>query len=275
MPQVTWMQGDATDRAFADAACKGATTVYNCANPSDYARWHGVLEPLYVGIREAAGRVGARLVQLDNLYMYGRPPAPFDETTPLEPCTDKGELRRELLDGAMAAHRRGDVEVAVGHASDFFGADAPRTAIFRPDLLRVVAAGGTAWVFGDPDQPHSYSYIPDVARGLAILGSHAAAPGRRWHLPVAAQSTTRSIIERMAAHTGKRVRIRSIPRTVLRVAGWASPLVKALHDMSYQWEVPYVMDDRAFCRTFGVDATPLDQAIEQTLRPLVSSSMAA
>ena len=44
-------------------------------------------------------------------------------------------------------------------------------------------AGKTASVLGDLDQPHTYSYIPDIGEGLAVLGEHPDAPGEVWHLP--------------------------------------------------------------------------------------------
>jgi hypothetical protein len=36
--------------------------------------------------------------------------------------------------------------------------------------------------------------------------------------------------------------------------------------MTYQWEEPFIVDDSAFVETFGVNATPLDEAIATTLR---------
>ncbi len=265
---VQWLRGDATNAAFAAAACAGATAVYNCANPSDYHRWDGILQPLYRGIREAAGKAGARLVQLDNLYAIGRPTAvPFDERAALRPCSPKGALRKQLHEELMAAHRRGDVEVAVGRASDFFGADTPNATVFRPDTFARIANGKSIFVLGDPDMPHSYSYIPDVVHGLAILGTHPAAAGRVWHLPAAAQLTTRELVSRFAKHAGQQVTVRAVPGWVLRALGVAVPLARALVEMAYQWEIPYLMDDSAFQRTFGVTATPLQQAIAEVMAP--------
>lgn len=263
---VTWMQGDATDRRFVDEACRGATTVYNCANPPDYHRWAGVLQPLFRSIREAAGRASARLVQLDNLYMYGVPPHDrFDERTPMKPCRPMGTLRHELWQQLWDAHARGDVQATCGHASDFFGPDTPNAAVFRPDTYARIAAGGTVYVLGDPDTPHSYSYTPDVARGLVTLGGDPRALGRSWHLPVAAQITTRELIERFASRAGTTVKVRRVPAWVLRGLGVVVPLVGAVAVMSYQWDTPYRIDDSDFVRTFGHGATPLDRAIDTTL----------
>ena len=263
---VTWMRGDATDAQFADKACEGATVVYNCANPPDYARWEGVLEPLYRSVWRAAGRSGARLVQLDNLYMYGRPAqAPFDESTPMQPCSKKGELRRRLADELFDMHARGEVVATAGRASDFFGPDTPRAMVLRPDVYDRIRAGSTVYVFGDPDTPHSYSYTPDVARGLATLGANERAFGRVWHLPVSAQLSTREVIDRFAARCGTTVKVRQVPRFALRILAAFWPLMEAISEMNYQWDIPYLVDDTAFRTTFDKDATPLDQAIGETL----------
>jgi nucleoside-diphosphate-sugar epimerase len=264
---VTWLSGDASDPAFADQACDGADVVYNCANPADYHRWHGVLEPLYRSIWAAAERAGARIVQLDNLYAYGRPSAsPFDERTANEPCSDKGVLRKLLADELLAMHQQGRVVAAIGRASDFFGPDTPNGAIFRPDVYARIAAGKSVVSLGDPDMPHSYSYTPDVARGLAVLGEHDAAPGRIWHLPVAAQLSTRQLVDRFAARAGTSVRVWRLPTWLVRTIGVVSPLLRAIAEMAYQWELPYLVDDADFRRTFAVGPTDLDAAIDTTLR---------
>ena len=215
---------------------------------------------------DAASRAGARLVQLDNLYMVGRPPTtPFDEDTPTDPCSSKGALREALSAELMARHAAGDLEIAVGRASDYFGPDTPNAAVFRPDVYDRIVRGASVYILGNADMPHSYSYTPDVAAGLATLGRHDDAPGRIWHLPVAAQLTTRELVDRFAAHAGTEVTTRAIPTWALRLVGYVFPLASALEEMVYQWEQPFIMDDRRFRETFGVSPTPLDEAIATTL----------
>lgn len=263
---VVRMQGDVTDRAFADEACRGATVVYNCANPPDYHKWDGVLQPLYRAVREAAGRAGARLVQLDCLYMYGRPAhAPFDERTPMEPCSEKGKLRKQLVEELFEAHRRGDVQATSGRASDYFGPDTPTAMLLRPDVYDRILAGSTVYTLGNPDTPHTYSYTPDVARGLQVLGSHPAALGRAWHLPAAAQLTSRELLDRFAARAGTTIKVRRVPLWAVRSLGVFVPFLGAMVEMNYQWDVPYVIDDGDFRQTFAVGPTELDEAIDATL----------
>ena len=265
-PGLTWMSGDVTDATFADEAARGASVVYNCVNPPDYGRWHGVLEPLMRSVRGAATRAGARLVVLDCLYMYGAPDAvPFDEDTPMQPCSDKGELRAMLAEELFEAHRRGDVQVTTGRASDYFGPESPLSMLLHPRALARLHAGKAVEVFGDPDMPHAYNYTPDVARGLAELGTRPEAIGRVFHLPAAWTGTSRELIERCGVVIGVPASIRVVPKWALSAVGLVSPEVRAIRKMLYQWERPYVIDDRRFRSTFGIEPTPIDEAIRATL----------
>lgn len=262
---LAWHRADATDAAAAAEAARGAAVVYDCTNPAAYHRWDTLLLPLKRGVREAAARAGARLVVLDNLYMYGRPPsgAPFDEDTPLAPCSRKGELRALLARELLEAHARGDVRATSGRASDFFGPGVGNALLGERFAARVLA-GKPLEMGGDPDLPHAYSYAPDVARGLAALGADAAADGRVWHLPVAWTGTTRALVTEVAAALGRAGAVRSAPDWLLRVLGLLDPAIGAAAEMTYQWKVPYVPDDRRFRAAFGVEPTTPERAVAET-----------
>ncbi|GAO01619.1 NAD-dependent epimerase/dehydratase family protein [Anaeromyxobacter sp. PSR-1] len=270
LPGLSWLSGDATDPLFAREACRGADAVYDCTNPPDYHRWDELLPPLRRGIRDAAARAGARLVALDCLYMYGRPAAsPFDEDTPLAPCSHKGELRALLARELLEAHARGDLRATTGRASDFFGPGAGAAALLGDRLAARLRAGRPFEVFGDPDLPHAYSFVADVARGLAVLGTHDAAPGRAWHLPVAWTGTTRGLVEAVGAALGRPARLRAVPDWLLRVGGLLDPTLGAAAEMTYQWKVPYVPDDGRFRAAFGVGPTPAADAVAATARAIL------
>src|ERR1044071_9184358 len=92
---VETVSASVADPASAAEAMRGASVVYHCANPR-YHRWAQELVPLARGITEGAARNGARLVALDNLYMY-RVPADgrLAEDTATRPVVPKGALRAE------------------------------------------------------------------------------------------------------------------------------------------------------------------------------------
>ncbi|MDX2019705.1 MAG: NAD-dependent epimerase/dehydratase family protein [Deltaproteobacteria bacterium] len=263
---VTLLRGDAMDAAFMANACSGSTAVYNCANPSDYTHWHDQMAPLFRAIWQAAARAGARLVQLDNLYMYGRPTErPFDESTAQNPCSHKGELRRALAQELLDLHRAGTLKAAIGRAADFVGPQLPNTAVFRPSTMATIKRGGRLFVPGNPDMPHGYSFVADVARGLAVLGQHDAALGRVFHLPVATTLSTRELVTEMAARAGTHVKVTGLSTRLFRTLGIFSPMLRALGEMNYQFEIPFVPDDSAFRRTFKLEPTSLANVIDTSL----------
>ena len=265
---ITWARGDVTDTAFADEVCRGASVVYGCANPADYTRWGETLVPLYRAVLGAATRAGARFVGLDCLYMLGLPTGPMTEETPMNPHTARGALRAQLVREALDAHERGDVEVTFGRASDFVGPETP-LSMFGDRFVRRARAGKAGEVFGDPDLPRSYSYTPDVAEGLAVLGSDPRAlDSRVWNLPVLESTTTRELGAALFAAAGHPPKLRRIPSWCLGAAGVFSPLARDMREMLYQWENPFVLDDSKFRGTFGIGPTPLAEAAAETLRAL-------
>lgn len=258
---VEVVAGDITDHAFAARAAAGAAVVYDCMNPP-YHRWPELLLPLASGALRAASDAGARLVALDCLYMYGRPSGPITEDSPLEPCSKKGALRVALGELRLAAHRRGDVRLTIGRASDFFGSDLPFSN-FSERFWQRVRAGKAAECMGDPDMPHSYTYVEDIARALVTLGERDEALGRVWHLPTPPAESTRALNARLGRVVGIDIETVRVPRLVLRALGVFSPLMREIHEMAYQWDVPFVLDDARFRETFGYGATPIDDAVAE------------
>jgi len=262
-PQVEVAAADASDPDAAAEVCRGAAVAYHCANPP-YHRWAKELLPLLDGIKAGAGRSGARLVVLDNLYAYGRPPtSPFDEDTYLAPCSAKGRLRAEARRRLYAAHAAGEVQALSAHASDFIGPDAPKT-LFGPRFLDRLRKGKPLEGFGDLDQPHAYTYTRDVARALFALGQDEEAFGQAWHVPSSWTGSTRELFARFAERVGHPGTTTTVSPWLLRAIGLFDPQATGLIEMLYQWTLPYVPDARRFeARYFG--PAPIEEVIEHTL----------
>jgi nucleoside-diphosphate-sugar epimerase len=260
------LSGDLSDAAFATQALQAATVAYQCVN-APYHLWDKELRPLILGTLEGAKRAKTKMVVLDNLYSYGKPPGPMHEGLPHAPCSHKGRLRAELADKMLLMHQRGDVQLTIGRAADFFGPKVTQSIIGERYFQRVLA-GKKPEYFGNADMPHSYSFSEDVADGLLALGAADgdAVCGQIWHLPVATPvaTTTRSIMQQLGSALGSSAK-------PVQFASWAMlalspfvPALGALREMVYQWEQPYVVDDSKFQRTFGLTATPLADALTRT-----------
>ena len=126
-------------------------------------------------------------------------------------------------------------------------------------------AGKRADFIGNPDLPHTYSYVPDIAAGLAVLGTDERAVGQVWHLPGPETVTTRAVLELIAGEVGHPVPVRSVPKLVLRALGLVNPMMRGLAEMAYEFEEPFVLDTAKFESTFGPGGTPLDVAVKETV----------
>jgi nucleoside-diphosphate-sugar epimerase len=259
--------GDASDPGFATAAAHGAQVVYQTLNPP-YHQWAELFPALQAGVLAAAQATGARMVSTENVYMYGRPGGqPLTETRSYAAHTRKGKLRARMARELLAAHRAGRVSVAIGRASDYFGPRGGAQSNLGDRVFRPALAGKTATVLGGADQPHTYTYIPDIGEGLAVLGEHPDAPGEVWHLPNDPQTqTTRQLVDSIYRLAGQpKTKMRGTPPLLLRALGVINPTVRELVEMQYQFEEPFIVDSSKIATKLNVHATPLEQALAETL----------
>jgi nucleoside-diphosphate-sugar epimerase len=260
-----WRAADATDLDAASDAAKGATVIYQCLN-APYNRWPERFPPLQRGVLAAAERTGALLVSLENLYGYG-PTAgrPMTEDLPLAATTAKGRTRAAMTAELLAAAEAGRVRIAIGRASDFFGAGVTQGSTLGERVFGNALAGRRADFIGNADLPHTYSYVPDIAAGLVTLGTDARAAGQVWHLPGPQTVTTRALLDLVAVQVGHPVGVRSVPKLALRVLGLINPMVRGLAEISYQFDEPFVLDTSRYESVFGAAGTPLAAAIAATV----------
>ena len=260
-----WRAADVTDPEAAADAAKGASVIYQCLN-APYTQWPELFPPLQRGVLAAAEHSGALLVTLENLYGYGPTGGrPMTENLPLAATTVKGRTRAAMTAELLAAADAGRVRVAIGRASDFFGAGVTQGSTLGERVFGNALAGRRADFIGNPALPHTYSYVPDIAAGLATLGTDARAAGQVWHLPGPPTVTTRSFLDLVAAEVGHPVAFRSLPKLAVRALGLVNPTLRELPEMSYQFDQPFVLDTSKYESVFGAAGTPLATAITATV----------
>ena len=262
---VDWRPADASDPAAAAQAAEGASVIYQCLN-APYTDWPKRFPPLQRGVMNAAKRTGALLVSLENLYGYG-PTAgkAMTEDMPLAATTVKGRTRAAMTQELLAAADDGRIRVTIGRASDFFGAGVTTGTTLGERVFANAIAGKRADFIGKPDLPHTYSYVPDIAAGLATLGTDERAIGGVWHLPGPETVTTRQLLDLLAADVGHPVGVRILPNLAVRALGLFNPLMRELVEMSYEFDEPFVLDTTKYQATFANAPTPLATAIAATV----------
>ncbi len=140
------------------------------------------------------------------------------------------------------------------------------TGLLASRAVPALLKGRKVRVLGDPDVPHTFTYIPDVARTLAVLGTDDRSWGRLWHVPSAEPVTQRQALTRMAelaqAPTAK---VGRLADPALKVLGLAVPVLRELRETACQRTRPYVLDSTAATATFGITATPLEDGLAATV----------
>lgn len=261
---VGHVKADATNADALVNAIGDATTVINTSQPA-YQRWLEEFPALQASVLAAAEATGARLVLADNLYAYGRGDGGhIGDQTAENPCSTKGELRKRMAADALGAHAQGRVQVALTRPSNYVGADYEFT---RKLLTGRARAGKPMQVFGRVDQPHSYSYVPDVARAMADIALADDAYGRAWILPVMEPITQRELCDALWTGVGQQgpAKIQALRGAAMKAIGLFNPLVKASQEMLYEYDEPFEVSAADFEARFGWTATPVEAAIAATV----------
>jgi nucleoside-diphosphate-sugar epimerase len=133
--------------------------------------------------------------------------------------------------------------------------------------------GRRADFIGNPDLAHTYSYVPDIAAGLAILGTDERAIDGVWHIPGPETVTTRQVLDLVAAEVGHPVGVRSVPKLVVRALGLVNPMMRALVEMAYEFDEPFVLDTSKYQKTFGSTGTGLPTAVAETVEGYRSNAV--
>ena len=168
---------------------------------------------------------------------------------------------------ALALHQAGRIRATEARASDFYGPEVVETGLLASRAVPSLLAGKRVRVLGDPDMPHTFSYIADVARTLAVLGTDDRSWGRLWHVPSAEPVSQRKALNRMAELAdAPAARVTRLPDLALRVLGLAVPMLRELQETAYQRTRPYVLDSTMASQTFGLTATPLDAGLAATVQ---------
>ena len=261
---VEWRAVDATDQQAAVAAATGASVIYQCLN-APYTKWPQLFPPLQRGVLAAAEQNDALLVSLENVYGYGPTGgAAMTEDLPLLASTVKGRTRAAMTAELLAAAAANRVRIAIGRAADFYGPGVIESTLGKQVFAKAVG-GKRADFIGNPNLPHTYSYVGDIAAGLATLGTDERAVGQIWHLPGPETVSTRTLVQLVAAEIGHPVGIRTVPHLLVRALGLVSPMMRGLAEMSYEFDEPFILDTTKFRTTFGGEGTPLTTAIAETV----------
>lgn len=255
---------DITDPTGAATAVAGSDVVYMAAQPA-YNRWAEEFLGMLMTVIDAVAASKARLIMVDNLYMYSPPTTEMTEGSAEDSETKKGRVRTETVRMLRDAHEAGRVRVSIGRASDYFGSRADNSAITAL-AIRPGADGKAIKWMGRLDKRHSVAYLPDIAKAYVLLGKSEEADGETWILPHAPAPTGAEFLAAVNRCLDAPAKTGAISKTMLRMAAPFHTMSRESLEMMYQWTDDFVANDSKFQRVFGpFDTTHLDQAVGTAL----------
>ena len=209
----------------------------------------------------AAGEAGAVVVFPESLYSYTEPDRVMVEDSPRAASGGKRGVRTALLE-ARQASATGTVSVVAG---DFFG---PRVRMSHAGerMVPAILSGRRLRVVGSADQPHSFTYVPDLAAAMIKAAQNPVLWNRVLHAPTNPALTQRELAAAFAEAAGMpRPKVGALPGWVLRTVGLFSADIRELGETLYQFQRPFVMDSGASEAALDLRPTPLAAAAKATV----------
>lgn len=255
---------DLLDAGSTADAVAGSDVVYLLAGLKyDLRVWKVSWPKIMDNVIAACAKHKARLVFLDNVYMYGLVKGRMTEETPYNPCSRKGEIRAAIASRLMDETKKGNLHALIARSADFLGPGAVNTFMHPMIFLKFKEKKSATWIANDRAK-HSFSYTPDLGKAVALLGNTADAFGQVWHLPTAHDPMTGQEFIRLAASVmGAEPRYSVMKSWMMRMGGLFNRLALESVEMAYQYEHEYLFDSTKFQEKF-FRATPSAEAVRLT-----------
>ncbi|MDU8913568.1 NAD-dependent epimerase/dehydratase family protein [Aestuariicoccus sp. MJ-SS9] len=225
----------ASDRL--DEAAQGVDVIANAWNPP-YTDWADQLPGLTAQVIAAARASGATLLLPGNVYVYG-PKAPdcLTADTPHRATNPLGRLRIEM----EAAYRASGVPTILLRGGDFLD-NAPSGNWFDKVIAKSMPRG-VLTAPGDPDVPHAWAYLPDMARAAVALCDKRAELPRFADIPFPGHTLSLTEMAALVPAEGP-VRVQRMSWTPLYLTSPFWKMARHLIEMGYLWSKPHRLDEK-------------------------------
>ncbi|MCX6282242.1 MAG: NAD-dependent dehydratase [Bacteroidetes bacterium] len=255
---------DLLDAASTADAVEGSEVVYLLAGlPYDIRVWKADWPKVMENVIAACIKHKAKLVFLDNVYMYGLVKGWMNEGTSYNPCSRKGEVRAGIANRLMDAVKQGNLHALIARSADFLGPGATNTFMHPMIFMKFKEKKSAQWIANDKVK-HSFSFTPDLGKAVALLGNTADAYDQVWHLPSAHDAVTGTEFISMAARAmGADPKYSLLKTWMMRLAAPFNRLAMESIEMAYQYEYEYLFDSSKFEKHF-FKATPSAEALKLT-----------
>ena len=242
-------------------AAMGVQVIVNGWNP-DYPDWAAQVPELHAQVIAAARVAGATVIVPGNVYVFGAcTPGPWSENTPHHAKNPLGKIRIEM----EKAYRQSGVRTILLRAGDFL--DTQASGNWFDMIMTKDLAKGRFTYPGDPDLPHTWGYLPDLARAAVALAEKRADLPAYADVPFMGYTLTgRELLAAVNRVSSQKARLKPMFWLPLQLARPFWAMGRGLLEMRYLWDTAHRLDGARFETLLpGFRHTPLDQAIASAL----------
>jgi nucleoside-diphosphate-sugar epimerase len=263
---VTFVRGDAESVEDMRRAIGDVDVVVNALN-LPYASWDkGRKEAQMARVLEAMGTSGRTMLFPGNIYNYGARDRYVTPDLPQRPQTPRGEIRKRIEQSDEAAAARGDLQVIILRAGDFYGPECEGDW-FDQAILKEIGKGRIQTV-GTRGVGRAWAYLPDLARAFEALAAVRSSlkPFENFHF-AGNFATPEQIEAAIRKAVPGPLKSSAFPLWMLHALGLFSPVMREIAKMDYLWRNPMELRDERLAALLGRGFdTPFDAAIAATVR---------
>ena len=229
--------------------------------PYETKIWKQTWIPFIQNVIAACLQHNSKLVFLDNVYAIGGDNVNhINENSPISPTSKKGEIRAEVDRLILESISHKHLQAIIARAPDFFGGTSRQNSIIMNLVYDNLEKGKKAQWFCNSKVIHSMGYVPELAKGMAMLGNSSEAYNQIWNLPTDTQKITgEEWINLFATEMGVKNNFTVLPNWLISVVGFFNPVLKEVAEMNYQYDRDYYFDSSKFNAYF--EFTPISNAI--------------
>jgi nucleoside-diphosphate-sugar epimerase len=266
---------DLTKREDVFQAIKGSSATYvTIGFPYSTKVWKNLWPPFIKNVIEACMLYNSKLVFFDNVYAIGGNNVNhITEDSPINPTSGKGEVRAEVDRLILKSIEKDKLQAIIARAPDFFGGTSRQNSIIMNLVYDNFAKGKKAQWFCNAKVVHSMGYVPDLAKGTALLGNTPHAYNQIWNLPTSKEKTTgEGWINLFASAMNTKNDYTVLPNWLVKGIGLFVPVMSELAEMNYQYDRDYYFDSTRFNEFFNYQPTSNADAVKQAIEQIQNTA---
>lgn len=256
------LRADLTKKADIFKAIDGSHITYvTIGFPYKTKVWKQTWIPFIKNVIASCLEHNSKLVFFDNVYAIGGDNVNhIKENSPISPTSKKGEIRAEVDRLILESIDKNNLQAIIARAPDFYGGTSRQNSIIMNTVFDNFEKGKKAQWFCNAKVIHSMGYVPELAKGTAMLGNSPKAYNQIWNLPTDTQKITgEEWIQLFAAEMGTKNNYTVLPNWLMKFVGFFNPIIKEVAEMNYQYDRDYYFDSSKFNDFFNF--TPIQNAV--------------